>query len=46
MWGKSNKQSPGNEVEMVWACGEKRGTLRRKEADGNERSGEKEERKI
>ena len=45
-WGKSNKQSPGKEVEMVWACGEKRGTLRRKEADGNERSGEKEERKI
>ena len=28
---------------MVWACAEKRGTLRRKESDGNESTGEKEE---
>ena len=32
-------------VEVVWACDEKRGTLRRKEGDGNESTGEKEERK-
>ena len=32
---------------MVWACDEKRGTLSRKEDDGNEsRTGEKEERKT
>ena len=31
---------------MVWACDEKRGTLRRKESDGNESTGEKEERKA
>ena len=30
---------------MVWACDEKRGTLRRKEGDGNESTGEKEERR-
>ena len=29
---------------MVWACDEKRGTLRRKEGDGNEGTREKEER--
>ena len=29
---------------MVWACNEKRGALRRKEGDGNESTGEKEER--
>ena len=28
---------------MVWACDEKRGALRRKEGDGNESTGEKEE---
>ena len=28
---------------MAWACDEKRGTLRRKEGDGNERTGEKED---
>ena len=28
---------------MAWACDEKRGTLRRKEGDGNESTGEKEE---
>ena len=31
---------------MVLACDEKRGALRRKEGDGNERTGEKEERKT
>ena len=31
---------------MVWACDAKRGTLRRKEGDGNESTGEKEERKT
>ncbi len=30
---------------MVWACDEKRGTLGRKEGDGNESTGEKKERK-
>ena len=36
----------GKEVEVVWACDEKRGTLRRKEGDGNESSGENGERKT
>ena len=36
------KESPGQEVEVVWACDEKRGTLRRKEGDGNESTREKE----
>ena len=31
---------------MVWACDENRGTLRRKEGDGNESAGEKQERKT
>ena len=31
---------------MVWACRENRGTLRSKEGDGNESTGEKEERKA
>ena len=31
---------------MIWACDAKRGTLRRKEGDGNECTGEKEERKT
>ena len=30
----NHKESPGKEVEVVWACDEKRGTLRRKEGDG------------
>ena len=30
---------------MVWSCDAKRGTLRRKEGDGNESTGEKEERR-
>ena len=29
---------------MVWACGDKRGTLCAKEGDGNESTGEKKER--
>ena len=33
-------------VEVVWACNQRRGTLCRKEGDGNESSGEKEERKT
>ena len=41
----------GKEVEVVWACDEKRanwkrGTLRRKEDDGNESTRETEERKT
>ena len=42
--GGNHKESPIKEV--VWACGEKRGALRRKEGDGNESTGEKEERKT
>ena len=42
--GGNRKEGPGKEVEVVWACDEKRGTLRRKEGDGNESTGEKEER--
>ena len=34
------------EIEVVWACDQKRGTLCRKECDCNESTGEKEERKI
>ena len=33
-WG-SSKESSGNEVEVVWACDEKRGALRGKDGDGN-----------
>ena len=39
-------ENTGKEVEVVWACAEKRGTLRRKESDGNESTGDKEERKT
>ena len=35
-----------NEVEVVWAYDQKRGTLCRKECDCNESTGEKEERKT
>ena len=42
----NHKESPGKEVEVVWACDEKRETPRRKEGDGNESTGEKEERKT
>ena len=34
------------EVEVVWACDQKRGTLCRMECDCNESTGEKEERKT
>ena len=34
--GGNRKESLGKEVEVVWACDEKRGTLRRKEVDENE----------
>ena len=36
-------KNTGKEVEVVWACAEKRGTLRRKECDDNESTGEKED---
>ena len=39
----NHKEIPGKKVEVVWACDE-RGSLRRKEGDGNEGTGEKEER--
>ena len=45
--GRNRKESPGKEVVVVCICNEnieKRGTLRRKEGDGNESTGEKEER--
>ena len=41
-----HKESTGKKVEVVWACDEKRGTLCRKECDGNESTGEKEGRKT
>ena len=44
--GGNHKESMGKKVEVVWACIEKRGTLRRKEGDGNESTGGKEERKT
>ena len=44
--GGNHKESPGKEVEVVWACNEKRETLHRKEGDGNESTGEKEEMKT
>ena len=42
--GGNRKASQGKEAEVVWACDEKRGALRRKEGDGNEKTREKEER--
>ena len=44
--GGNRKECPGKEVEAVWACDLKRGALRRMEGDGNERTGEKDERKA
>ena len=44
--GENHKESTGKQFEVVWACHAKRGTLRRKEGDGNESTGEKEERKT
>ena len=37
--GGNHKESTGKEVGVVWACDEKRETLRRKEGDGNENTG-------
>ena len=39
-------ESTGKEIEVVLACDEKRGALRRKEGDGSESAREKEERKT
>ena len=44
--GGNHKESTGKKVEVAWACDAKRGTLRRKEGDGNESTGEKEDRKT
>ncbi len=44
--GGNHKESPGKGIDVVWACDEKRGTLRRKEGVGNESAGEREERKT
>ena len=45
--GGNHKEITGKKVEVVWACEEKiRGILCRKEGDGNESTGEKEERKT
>ena len=44
--GGNHKENPGKKVEVIWACEEKRGIRRRKEGDGNESTGEKEERKT
>ena len=44
--GGNHNESTGKKVDVVWACAAKRGTLRMMEGDGNERTGEKEERKI
>ena len=40
------QKSTRKKVEVVWACDEKRGTLSRNEGDGNESTGEKEDRKT
>ena len=44
--GGNCKESPRKEVEIVWACDEKSGALRRKEGDGNGSTSEAEERKA
>ena len=44
--GGNRKETAGNKFEVGWACDEKRGTLRRKEGDGNESTSENEERKA
>ena len=40
--GGNHKESTGKKFEVIWARDEKSGTLRRKEGDGNESTGEKE----
>ena len=42
----NHKESTGKKVEVVRACDAKRGTLRRKEGNGNESTANKEERKT
>ena len=42
--GKNHKESSGKKVEVVWICDAKRGALHRKEGDGTEGTGKKEER--
>ena len=44
--GGNHKESTGKKVEVVWACYSKRGTLRRKDGNGDESTGEKEEKKT
>ena len=44
--GGNYKESIGKKVEVVLTCDAKRGKLRRKEGNGNESTGEKEERKT
>ena len=38
---KKGEENAGNEVEVVWACDEKRGTLRRKEVKERRKAYEK-----
>ena len=44
--GENPKESPGYVFEVGWSCDEKTGALGRKDGDGNESAGEKEERKT
>ena len=44
--GGNHKERTGKKVEVEWAFDAKKGTLRRKEGDSNESTGEKEERKT
>ena len=44
--GGNLKESPGKEVEVARACDEKTGALLRNKGDGNESTGEKDERKA
>ena len=42
----TREKGTGKEDEVVWACDEKRGALRRKKGDGNESTEGKGERKT
>ena len=44
-WG-NHKENPGKEVEVVWACDEKKGALCRKECNGNGSERETEDKKT
>ena len=44
--GGNRQESPEKEVDVVRACDEKIGALRRKESDGNGSTREKEDRKT